>query len=178
MASDLSPQAELQAQLRSSALSRNLSRDTSCSTYVTDVLTKKLLIFGLLSHVRQRAQGGSKTFPKSGAKNSRAGATRTATRQLALTYRTNEVTTDRARGLEDGAMSFKDCGERETTVGVQCRCGAPSYPHGTEADRLEQQFWAIKRECQGHPIRTLRAMPRTMRVLRDLFGAYLKEAQR
>ncbi len=72
-------------------------------------------------------------------------------------------------------MSFKDCGARETTVGVQCQCGAPDYPHGTEAERLEQEFWAIKRECQGHAVKTLRAMPRTMRVLRDLFTALVRQ---
>lgn len=72
-------------------------------------------------------------------------------------------------------MSFKDCQARETTRGVQCQCGAPSYPHGTEAERLEQEFWAIKRECEGRPIKTLRAMPRVMRVLRDMFAALVSE---
>lgn len=75
-------------------------------------------------------------------------------------------------------MSFKDCRARDTTRGVQCRCGAPTYPHGSEADRLEQQFWAIKRECEGRPVKTLQAMPRTMRVLRDLFAALVSEARR
>lgn len=75
-------------------------------------------------------------------------------------------------------MSFKDCRPRPTTLGVQCRCGAPAYPHGTEAERLEQQFWAIKRRCEGRPVKTLRAMPEVMRVLRSLFAALVNEARR
>ncbi len=75
-------------------------------------------------------------------------------------------------------MSAKNCGARETTAGVQCRCGAPKYPHGTEAERAEQRFWALKREVEGHPIKALRAMPAVMRSLRDLFNAYLQEAKR
>lgn len=71
-------------------------------------------------------------------------------------------------------MSFKDCRARDTLRGAQCRCGAPTYPHGTEAERLEQQFWAIKRQCEGRPIKTLKAMPEVIRVLRDMFVAYAK----
>jgi hypothetical protein len=74
-------------------------------------------------------------------------------------------------------MSFKDCRARDTTAGVQCCCGAPTYPHGTEAERLEQEFWAIKRECEGRPVRTLRAMPRTLRVLKDLFSALVRQSR-
>lgn len=45
----------------------------------------------------------------------------------------------------------------------------------SESERLEAEFRSIHDECKGRPIKTLKAMPRTMRVLRDLFNAYLKE---
>lgn len=47
----------------------------------------------------------------------------------------------------------------------------------SDVDDAEARFWAIKRECEGHPIKTLRAMPAVMRALRDLFNAYLQEAK-
>lgn len=43
-----------------------------------------------------------------------------------------------------------------------------------ESDAAEARLWAIRAECKGQPLKTLRATPNTMRALRDLFNAYLR----
>ena len=49
--------------------------------------------------------------------------------------------------------------------------------HDYEARRGLEKCWAIKRECEGRPVRTLRAMPRTLRVLKDLFSALVRQSR-